>query len=144
MKEINIKFNSDQFRALLKLVYLGQWMLDSHLDASDEKLTIEEEVGQKIYAANTEPGVCEYADDLEMYFPTRDFEDKMQIFIDDYDEFNFWEELAYQLADRDTKIELADKFENLDTREIIEIHHKYLEHYTQEFVENKLNNLKIK
>jgi hemerythrin superfamily protein len=68
----------------------------------------------------------------------------MQIFIDEYDNFNFWEELAYQLADRDSKIELGDKFENVDAREFIKIHHKYSEVYTQEFIKNNLNNLKIK
>ena len=144
MKEINIKFNTDQFKALLKLVYLGEWILNSHLDRKDDKLTIEEEVEQMIYSSNTEPGVVEFEDDLQMYFPTRDFEEKMQIFIDEYDNFNFWEELAYQLADRDSKIELGDKFEKIDAREFIKIHHKYLEVYTQEFIKNNLNNLKIK
>ena len=44
MKEINIKFNSDQYKALLKLIYLGEWVLNSYLDRTDDKLTIEEEV----------------------------------------------------------------------------------------------------
>jgi hypothetical protein len=143
MTEINIKFTSNQYKALLKLIYLGEWVLNSHLDRSDGKLTIEEEVEQMIYASNPEPGIFEYENDLKMYFPTRNFEDKMQTFIDDYDNFNFWEELAHQLADRDTKIELGDKFDKMGTREFIEIHHKYLEFYAEEFNKNNLKNLKI-
>lgn len=144
MKEINIKLNSDQLNALLKLVYLGEWILNSHLDCTDEKLTIEEEVEQIIYASITEPGVCEYEKDLKMFFPTRDVEEKMQIFIDEYDNFNFWENLAYQLADRDTKIELGDKFEKMETKNFIDIHHEYVEFYRQEFIKNNLKNVKVK
>jgi hypothetical protein len=143
MKEINIKLNSNQYKALLKLIYLGEWVLNSNLDRSGEKLTIEEEVEQIVYASNPEPGLFEYDNEFGLYFPTRDFEDKMQKFIDDYNNYNFWEELAYQLADRDTKIELGDKLDKIGTREYIEIHQKHLEFYAEEFNNNNLNNVKI-
>lgn len=143
MKEVTLKFTEEQFQVLRKLVYLGNWMVESTDDYSIDKFIVEEEVEQIIFAATTEKGICELNADDNIYFPTREYEEKMQIIIDDYDEYTFWEELTFRLADRDTKIEVGKKFATLTPVEFMEYHHKYLEFYSDEFTENELNNLKI-
>lgn len=143
MKEITLKFTEKQFQVLRKLVYLGNWMVESRDDYSIDKFIVEEEVEQIIFSATTEKGICELNADDNIYFPTSEYEEKMQIIIDDYDEYTFWEELTYRLADRDTKIEVGKKFKTLTPVEFIEYHHKYLEFYSDEFMNNELDNLKI-
>ena len=143
MKEITLKFTEKQFQVLRNLVYWGKWMVESRHDYSYDKFMIEEEVEQIIYSATKEKGICELNADDNIYFPTSEYEEKMQLIIDDYDEYTFWEELAYRLADRDTKIEVGGKFETLTPIEFFEYHHKYLEFYSDEFMNNELDNLKI-
>lgn len=141
MNQINFSLTKEQFIALRKLVYLGDWMLEAHRDGVSEMYTAEEEVQQMIYA-NSEEGVAEFAEEFNLFFPTREFEDELQPIIDEYDQNTFWEELGSQLADRDAKLE--DTYPTLGIMDQISRQNEYMEFYAQEFLKNGLKNLKIR
>lgn len=82
MKEINLSFNEEQFKALQKLIYLGKWMLESHHDDFIERFKIEKEAEQ-IVLANSDHRVSEFSKKFNMFFPTKDFEDEMHLYIEE-------------------------------------------------------------
>lgn len=143
MKEINLSFNEEQFKALQKLIYLGKWMLESHHDDFIERFKIEKEAEQ-IVLANSDHRVSEFSKKFNMFFPTKDFEDEMHLYIEEYDQYTFWDELTNQLAERDARVELGDQFEKMDLLEKIGKLDEYVEIYTEEFMKNDLMNLKIR
>lgn len=143
MKEINLSFNEEQFKALQKLIYLGKWMLESHHDDFIERFKIEKEAEQ-IVLANSDHRVSEFSKKFNMFFPTKDFEDEMHLYIEEHDQYTFWDELTNQLAERDARVELGDQFEKMDLLEKIGKLDEYVEIYTEEFMKNDLMNLKIR
>lgn len=143
MSEINIKLTEEQFKALQKLVYLGQWMLDSFNEEPENNFSAEHEVEQIVYALSDKT-VSEYSKKFKMFFPTKEFEDEMHVHIEDYDGYTFWDELANQLAERDLRNELGNTYDKLDLMTRISKHEHYLQHYIREFTKNDLKNLVIK
>ncbi|HRI01882.1 MAG TPA: hypothetical protein PK006_12580 [Saprospiraceae bacterium] len=143
MKEFKLSLNEEQFKALQKLLYLGKWMLESHHDDSQERFKIENEVEQAVFAIS-DKSIAVFSDELNMYFPTLEFEDEMQMLVNDYDQYTFWDELINQLADRDLQAELGDTYEKIDFMERMSMLDKYTLFYSNEFMQNDLDNLIIR
>ena len=104
----SLPLTSEQFNALMQLVYLGNFVANATRD-NDAIIQPFEDIEQYIYA-NAEDfggGECvDRHDAVEGVYPTREFEEMMDPFIDKYDQDIFWEELIHRLAERD----LIDKF----------------------------------
>ena len=113
MNEIKLSFNEEQFKALQKLLYLGNWMLTSMDDHPDKNFKVEEEVEQMIYA-HSDTSVSEFSKEFKMFFPPADFEEEMNVLIEDYDQYTFWDELANQLAERDARNELGKQYDKMN------------------------------
>ncbi len=142
MNEIKLSFNEEQFKALQKLLYLGNWMLTSMDDHPDKNFKVEEEVEQMIYA-HSDTSVSEFSKEFKMFFPPADFEEEMNVLIEDYDQYTFWDELANQLAERDARNELGKQYDKMNYKDKILKQNEYLDFYIQEFMKNDLKNLKI-
>ena len=77
-----------------------------------------------------------------MIYPTQDFVESLDDYIDEYNDENFWEDLAHNLAGRDfiehfgkeaiSGMEMAEQFER-----------RLIEKYEDEFYENGIQNLRI-
>lgn len=137
-----ITLTRQQFDTLLRIFYLGKWMLESHHDDFDIKFKKEQELEQFIYA-QVDNDLVEFSADDGRFFPTVKWEEKMDGFIQEYDEHTFWEELAYRLADRDFTNEFGKKIEKMDAMERIRHQQKFLDNYMDEFEKNGIKNIKI-
>lgn len=100
-----IEFTRKQFEALLKLVYLGNWMVNAHRETG----ILEEYEGMEsyIFSQAEKFGFKKYVDheakDGKDYYPTREFEENTDVseLHDEYDEETFWDEIIDRLGERD-------------------------------------------
>ncbi|RJQ33642.1 hypothetical protein C4568_04165 [Candidatus Parcubacteria bacterium] len=122
----DIPFTRDQFRKLLRIVYLGNWLVNAHRDNSknDPRLKEFDEIEEYIFSQAHRFGfktLVERDKDDERWLPTRALEESLEDEIDSYDDETFWEEMFYRLADRDffrsygeadiRKMSLMERFE---------------------------------
>ena len=114
----SIPLTRAQFRALLKAVYLGNWMANANRDGSRRDPRVEEydEIEEYVLSFAKQFGFDEYVDDDEVihgrkFFPTRQFEDMTHVegMIDEYNNENFWDELIDRLGERDFHRRYSEK-----------------------------------
>ena len=146
---MKINFTKKEYRLLLDIVYLGQWMMQVHeTDHSDEE-DAHEMLAQKIYSVAKEMGYedfVESAKELNKYYPTRIYEEESGLheIISQYNDDCFWDELIDRLAERDTRAEaeaLDKKISSAEEYWELSIPHE--SKYAEEFSENGLKNLII-
>lgn len=101
----NIPFTRDQYRALIKAVYLGNWMANARRDG--EPLAEYERIQDYLFSLAPVFGLAKYIDQGEAahghYEPTRFFEESTGVhrLHHEYDEEAMWDELADELGRRD-------------------------------------------
>lgn len=108
---MKINFTKKEYRLLLELIYLGDWLIHAYDESGSESTADYKMVVQKIYS---------YAKDMESedlvevsrrwneYFPTRKLEEESRVFefVRDYDDATFWRELEERLVERDLREQL--------------------------------------
>lgn len=140
-----IELTSEEYKNLLRLVYLGHWMANSHRDNPVVEL---DNVENLIYSYAKDFGCEDMVDvdsKLKRYYPSFELENEMDIYIQEYDDYSFWDELAWHLADRD----FEKKFDPahtlvMTTDEILREKDIIVEKYFNEFDKNGVENLFIK
>lgn len=141
---MKIEMTTDQFRQLLKLVYLGKWMVTSHHDIPDESLS---EIEQVLLLQAKKYGLddmIEFDAAENKYHPSDSIEEEMETLIQEYDDFTFWDELAWQMAERD----FSKKFDQaqilcMTTDEIFREKNTLADKYFEEFSENGVENFGV-
>ena len=147
---MKINFTKTEYRRLLDIIYLGQWMIDAHDTESSQANEGYEMLVQKIYSYAKEMGCEELIDASKTpagYYPTRVYEDESQAhpFIDKYNAENFWEELITRLAERDTHIDAEAANKDLSTaEEFWELSMPHELRYAEEFEKHGLSRLEIR
>ncbi len=140
----NIEFTSDQFRQLVKLVYLGHWISNSHKDEPDKLF---DEMQQYIYS-RAKVFACDDLVDFDSTYnktyPSLDMEEELDVVVQDYDEYVFWEELAWRMAERD----FAKKFDHaqilcMTSDEIFREKNTFADKYFEEFNISGIENLTL-
>ncbi|MBX3014156.1 MAG: hypothetical protein KF832_21725 [Caldilineaceae bacterium] len=147
---MQIELTSDEYRRLIDILYLADWLLTAHKVGDDPRVAAYQQLVQKLYAYSQEMGLShliEYAVEFDQYFPTRDLEAGTPIheFIDEYDDETFWDELTRRLAERDLLAQLGgwEKMQKLSTEERIRRLGQLEEHYAAEFARHGLENLRL-
>lgn len=146
---MKIDFTNDEYRLLLDLLSIADWVMNSHKSEPDERVAPYEELQQKVFSHAAEGGfdhLISYDESLGGYFPTIEFENNSddQIFIEEYDEDSFWEILAGRLAQRDLVDELgSEAFLETDPADRLTMEDKHAEKYLDEFEANGIMNLRI-
>ncbi|MCM3744078.1 hypothetical protein M3193_07970 [Sporosarcina luteola] len=140
---MNINFTEKQFKALLDLAFLGEWMANS-TRSHDDRFADYDELFQYICSHAKDMGCADivpYDHEVNGYYPTQEYEEQLHAIIDDNDDHVFWEKLSANLAKRDLDRE-GGTFESLDDRfrRLLEIEEKY----ETEFEDNGLANVVIK
>ncbi len=145
---MKINFTKDEFRTLLDLIYLGDWVLTAHDVDSDPKKSKHQEMVQKIYAHAKDFGfekLIEHNPGLGAYSESLEFEESdIREFLEEFEVNNFWESLIANLAERDflkeiepgslPEMKVEDKFESIG---------KHEEKWAEEFSRHGIDNLKI-
>ncbi len=147
-----IEFTKDQFLALLKIVYLGNWVANANRGDGQINPRLEDydDIENFVFSHAKKFGLADYVDDKTaedgQYFPTRMFEESQDVFeaIDEYNEDTFWDELVEHLAERDfekhyTKLEI----QKMTNDERIDKLYFYIDKWAEEINENSLDNISL-
>lgn len=100
---MKIDFSDEQFRTLIEMAYIGNWMINS-FRADEEKVAIFDELERYIFSFAEECDCGEefdYIEELEGIYPTLEKEVELRKTIEDYNDYHFWEILTARLAEEE-------------------------------------------
>jgi len=142
---MNISLTPEQYKTLLLMAYLGNWMINSHQVEREQTF---EGVASHVYSYADSFGVIglvEKDPDDGTYYPTRELEELAAEHMDAYDNETFWAELIERLSQRDLvakhgqsaceKMTIEERFANLEEFET---------RYDEEFEARGIERLTIK
>lgn len=142
---MDIKLTKAQYETLLRLVYLGNWVINSfHEEDRDED---SDALENYIYAKARDFGLGDritYDEEADRHFPKKSVEDEWLAESDDFKNDLFWDELMYRLADRD----LVQRFGEANVDAMSEDDRarredEIVDQYYKEFEKNGLDNFKL-
>lgn len=151
-KKQTIELTKKQFTALLKVVYLGNWMANAYRDDSPEDPHIQEyeEIEDYIFSLASQFGLEKYVDhevtDGDRYYPTNFFEETTDVhkLHEEYDEETFWDELADRLSTRDFLEKYSkEEINNMSREEYFEKISEFTDKYNEEFEKFGLDRIKV-
>jgi hypothetical protein len=133
---MNIELTEKEFRRLLDMVYVGNWVLNSIRD--DDRFEDYDELEEKIFSLCLQHGMRSLVQRWRgRIYPSRAYEEGgIHEAIADYEDAVFFDILAEELARRDMDSEhlSPDDVEELNTR---------MEEYISEFEKNGIENIKV-
>lgn len=101
---MKINVTKKEYRTLMELLFLGDWVLHAHSVEDRPETAAHRALFDKIKSYYKDFH-CEDlvfpSDDNTAYFESREFEDTMLKYVEDYDDQSFWSELPSRLAVRD-------------------------------------------
>ena len=133
---MTIEFTDKEFRRLLDMVYIGNWILNSCRD--DDRFEDYDELEEKLFALCPAHGMRTLTQHWRGHsLPSRAFtEGGIHEAIADYEDAIFFDILSEELARRDIE------FENGDPSDIDDLNRR-IDAYLDEFEANGLDNITI-
>ena len=133
---MNIELTDKQFRRLLDLVYIGNWILNS--TRGEDRFKDYDDLQEKLFSLCSKNGMNALVQFyMGHYFPSKAYEDGgIHEAIADYEDAVFFNILAEELARRDLGLE------NYDPEDFTELSAR-MEEYLDEFERNGLNAINI-
>lgn len=132
---MRVEFTEEQFRKLLDLAYLGNWMINSH--RSGDIIEAYDDLQSYLFQHCPRFGMEELLDHADESYPSVAYEEEVSVFIDEYDDETLWEGLAMNLATK----RVAE--ENVEPESALDRIFDYEAEYLAEFEENGLKNLPL-
>ena len=133
---MNIELSDKEFRRLLDMVYIGNWILNS--TRGDDRFEDYDLIQEKLFAKCPDLGMRALSQTWHgRSFPSKAYEEGgIHEAIADYEDAVFYDILAEELARRDLGLEDSDPedFSELSAR---------MEDYMDEFEKNGLNTISI-
>jgi hypothetical protein len=149
-KEENMKINftKEQYELLLKLVYMGNGIVNSVADESEENEFDDLEGYIFSFAKDFDlEKYVEFDKEDNTYYPSQELEEDEKVidYIQRYDDNIFWDKLLFNLIRRDMAKEYGeDAVEKMPEEEYLLKEKSFFEKYGKEFGKNGLMNLTIK
>lgn len=144
---MQVPLTKEQFKTLLELVYLGNWMVTSYHEDIPESKERFEAMEAYIFSLAKDFGLDDLAegDDASGYTPSADFEQgTIMDTIEDYDDYTFWDQLADNLANRDLVEEYGEEaVEGMPDQERFVKKDKLYWTYMDEFGKNGLARFRL-
>ena len=133
---MNIELTEKEFRRLLDMVYIGNWILNSA--RGEDRFEDYDLLQEKLFALAPRHGMRALAENWQGHvFPSRAYtEGGIHEAIADYEDAVFYDILAEELARRDMSDE---QISQNDTEELAE----RMEEYYDEFEENGIDNVRV-
>ncbi len=133
---VTVELTEKEFRRLLDLVYIGNWILNSA--RGEDRFADYDRVQEKLFAQCPKAGMHSL---VEMWrgraFPSKAYQEGgIHEAICDYEDAVFFDILAEELARRDMEGDGADQS---DEKELVD----RMEEYYQEFEEHGIDNLTV-
>ena len=137
---MDLHLNKKQITLLVKLVYLGNWIINAFRTGPAEEESDDgfEQVTQYIFEIAGHAGISEYIEYDEQagrFFPTFTLEDESDVaeYKRQYDEETFWHELMHRLADRDFACAYSEKeIKAMSDKELMEKQKPFIEQWSRE------------
>ena len=144
---MKIHFTKKEYRLLLDYLAIGQWVMHAHDTSRGDQDSEHDQLEEKILSYAKEFGygdLVQYDSSEKKHVPTQVYEMEVDDagFIEEYDEEVFWYELCNRLAARDLLQEKGrEALESMDYAERLTLEDQRAEKYSEEFVNNGLENL---
>jgi hypothetical protein len=139
---VKLELTPDEFKKLIELAYLGEWMINSQHDPEFQDEAADAAL-QRLLAARKLPEI-DRDEETGNYFMESDWTDRLyEDHILDYDDHVFWDELAERLAIRDLARQRGIEAEQLDRDEDARHLRPIEDHYHREFEHNGLDRLDL-
>jgi hypothetical protein len=87
-EKIKIELTDKEYKTLLKILYCGEWVLNSYKTNQDKIYRETESLEQYIFSFADKAGLGKWIEldaDTGMYFPTPGMEEELDKYIDKYD-----------------------------------------------------------
>lgn len=146
---MKIDFTKEQFSALLRIIYLGNWMANAN--RIEDRIKKYEEIENYIFSYAQQFGFDKYVDNEEAdkgkFYPTRKFEEKTDVhkLHEEYDEEIFWDELIDRLGERDFYRHYSkEEIQNMTQDERFEKLYEFINKWADEISENGIEKLESK
>jgi hypothetical protein len=97
---MELNLTPDEYRKIIELVYLGEWMINSQHDPEFEDED-SSRILQKLLAGYRSEDVSQDEETHEYYMSSEWTDQLLDTYIADYDDHVFWDELTERLAARD-------------------------------------------
>lgn len=99
-------FTKEQFKSLIRIVYLGNWFANANRTGTEGDPHHEEfnEIEEYVFSNASKFGLVDLVDKEasdERWYPTRELEESLDDIHTEYDEETFWDELFFRMSDRD-------------------------------------------
>ena len=133
---MNIELSPKEFRRLLDMVYIGNWVLNS--TRGEDRFSDYDDIQEKLFGYCAKQGMKElYTTWYGHVFPSKAYEEGgIHEAIADYEDAVFYDILAEELARRDMTLE------HTDPDDVTELTNRMDEYFT-EFEQNGIDNLTI-
>ena len=133
---MNLELTDKEFRRLLDLVYVGNWVMNSM--RGDQRIRVYDEVESKCFSYCLKTGMYSLFEMVDgEVVPSASFEDGgIQEAIMDYEDAIFFDILAEELARRDMDFAPIDKSNDSELS-------RRIDEYMEEFEMNGLNNVTV-
>lgn len=141
MKKVNFELSPEQYKELLKLVYVGDWVIEE-----PENIVLNDLV-QTVFSKAEEAGLkdmIEYSEEQSLFVPSLGLDEEVIEIIDDYEAECFWDTLIFGLAERDAEKKLGEELEKMPMEEKLESIEPFTKKYIDEFEKNGLDNVSVK
>ena len=134
---MNIELTNKEFRRLLDLVYIGNWILNS-TRPEDDRIEDYDDIQEKLFSQCGKAGMLALIQVWQGHvFPSKAYEEGgIHEAIADYEDAVFFDILAEELARRDMD------FEHVNQNDVNELNSRMGE-YLSEFESNGVNNIVI-
>ncbi|MCL6593566.1 MAG: hypothetical protein K6T31_06280 [Alicyclobacillus sp.] len=140
---MQIELSREQYRQLLILIFLGEWVANgSQLDEQAKQAL--QATADHIYALAQQYGAddwVEYCEECGVYHANETMEEALFPLIDEYDEETFWDVLSHHLAYRDVVTAAGQDKEFTKEMEMRLWRRK--EQYEQEFQKHGLEHVRL-
>jgi len=145
---MKINITKKEYRLLLDMLQVSDWVLNSHAELPDERHLEHEELVKKFlsyYKEMEAEDIIEHSIELDDFFPVNDYETAiLGKFIEPYDDSVFWEQLIDRLSLRDAVQSVGDKkYQEMDGIDRLRMLDPLTERYTNEFEQHGLKYVKI-
>jgi len=110
---MKINFTKNEYRLLLDMVEVAEWVLNAHRTDPSDEVKEYSEVYQKILSHAKEMGfenLITYDENLDGYYATAEYEESEHMrYIEEFEDDVFWEALPHRLAVRDLVEQFGEK-----------------------------------
>lgn len=142
---MEINLSRGQFETVIKAAHLGNWLVNA-IRVPGSYVREFEELEQFLLSLAHGSGlhdIVEFDPTLSQFFEKDEILEKLQPFIDEYNDEAFWDGLVDRLADRDFSETYGDAAKRMDQNEQFGKLSEFVERYEAEVEKHGIERLRI-